>query len=118
MKNFEDMDNKEFAFACLDELKKAGKLNTATLATMTNPSVCHDLFHSSHFPVLLEVPNECSDEELRSLCHVGNKRRYYQNRITAEGRTFVVTKHWYGPGRSMPDNRTPFLEWVSALTKN
>lgn len=50
MKNFEDMDNKEFAFTCLDELEKAGKLNTAALATMTNPGVCHDLFHSSHFP--------------------------------------------------------------------
>lgn len=58
MKNFEDMDNKEFAFACLDELKKAGKLNTATLTTMTNPSVCHDLFHSSHFPVLKYRVNE------------------------------------------------------------
>lgn len=39
MKNFEDMDNKEFAFACLDELKKAGKLNTTALATMTNSGV-------------------------------------------------------------------------------
>lgn len=117
MKNFEDMSNKDFAFACLEKLKSQGKLTSATLALLTDPDQCHDRFHcSSGFAVLMEVPANCSDEELKKLCHFGAKRRYYQDRFTADGRTFVVVNHWYGPNRTMPDNRTPFMDWVNSVT--
>ena len=112
----EELCNKEFAFCCLNRLKAAGKLTAPVLRTLTDAEACRRLFRcSGGFPVLMEVPAGCSGEELTQLCHFSGKRRYYQDRFLADGRTFVVVNHWYGPNRSMPDNRTPFLDWVTAL---
>lgn len=116
MKNFEDMNNKQFVFACLDKLKNAGKLTDGVLAVLTSGDECHNRFHcSGGFAILMEVPTGCSEDELRKLCHFGAKRRYYQDRYMIGTRTFVIENHWYGPGKTMPDNRTPFLEWVNSL---
>jgi hypothetical protein len=40
------------------------------------------------------------------------RQRFYKDKIYVVGRAFVVSNHWYGPGKSMPDNRTPFMQWV------
>ena len=39
-------------------------------------------------------------------------QRYYKNIITIYGKSYVPMNHWYGPGKSKPNNRTPFLSWV------
>ena len=112
-----NMKNKEFAFACLHRLQETGALTEAALAHLTDPEACRREFcMSSGFAVLLEVPAHCGSEQLTALCHAGAKRRYYQDLFRHGERTFVVVNHWYGPGRSMPDNRTPFLQWVERLT--
>ena len=111
------LENKAFAFACLGRLRQADCLTEPVLALLTDPEACRRQFHcSSGFSVLLEVPAGCGEDELRRLCHTGAKRRYYQERFRVGAREFVVVNHWYGPGRAMPDNRTPFLAWVEALT--
>lgn len=50
------------------------------------------------FNGIKEVPEELS--------------RYYKDKIIVGSRAFVVSNHWYGPNKSMKDNRTPFMEWV------
>ena len=116
MKNFAEMANREFAFACLNALKREGRLTEAALALLTDTAQCRERFRCG-FAILLEVPGGCGENELRTLCHISGKRRYYQERFCVNGRTFVITNHWYGPHRSMPDNRTPFMEWVLMQAK-
>ena len=112
---FEGMSNKEFALACINLLKEHKKLTEQVLDILTNQKECNDRFNCSGFPVLKQVPRDCNKKELRELCHSGAKLRYYQERIEVNGYAFVVTNHWYGRNMSMPDNRTPFLEWVISL---
>ena len=108
------LENKQFAYACLNLMQEHGLLDDATINTLTSIEACQHLFHcSSKFAVLQEVPLNCSEADLYSYCHdCTGKQRYYKGKITAAKRTFVVTNHWYGPNKSMPDNRTPFLGWV------
>lgn len=114
----EQMKNREFVFACLHRLQAAGALTETVLALLTDPETCRREFcMSSGFAVLQEVPSHCGAEQLTALCHVGTKRRYYQEVFRHGERAFVAVNHWYGPGRSMPDNRTPFLRWVEGLTE-
>lgn len=116
MKNFEEMNNKQFIFACLDKLKSSEKLTDNVISILTNGEECHKRFNcSGGFSVLMEVPTYCNENELIDLCHFSGKRRYYQDRYWIGTRLFVVENHWYGPNKSMPDNRTPFLEWVNSL---
>ena len=112
----QNMKNKEFVFACLHRLQQAGALTEGVLAVLTDPEACRREFcMSGGFAVLLEVPPHCTEEQLKELCHVGAKRRYYQDRFRHGERVFAAVNHWYGPGRSMPDNRTPFLQWAERL---
>lgn len=118
MKKFEDMNNKEFIFSCLNKLKNANKLTENVISVLTSSDECHNRFNcSSGFAILMEVPTNCTEDELRKLCSFAGIRRYYQDRYVIDGRTFVVENHWYGPNKSNPDNRTPFLIWVNSLTK-
>jgi len=110
-----EMSNKSFAFTCLNQVKEAGGFTETVLQILTSAASCRDWFRCSGFAVLMEVPAGCSEAELRKMCHFAGRRRYYQDRFETGGRTFVVSNHWYGPGRSMPDNRTPFLEWVRRI---
>lgn len=115
MIDHEKLDNKKFAYCCLNFLKEKGCLNEAEVRILTNEDECKRLFCCSKFPILSEVSlkgtmadSDCYDEH--------GRQRFYKDRIYANGRAFVVSNHWYGPNKSMPDNRTPFLQWVLEKT--
>lgn len=116
MIDFERLDNKKFAYSCLALLIKKSCLSEAEIRILTSENECKRLFCCSKFPILSEVPvngvledADCYDDH--------GRQRYYKEKILANGRTFVVSNHWYGPGKSMADNRTPFLQWVLEKTK-
>jgi hypothetical protein len=116
MINFERLDNKKFAYSCLNLLNEKGSLTEAEIQILASEEVCKRLFCCSKFPVLSEVSlhgqlevADCYDER--------GRQRFYKEKIYADGRAFVVSNHWYGPGKSMPDNRSPFLQWVLEKTK-
>lgn len=116
MINFERLDNKKFAYSCLNLLKDKGCLTEEMIQILTDEEECKRLFCFSKFPILSEVSlqgplenADCYDER--------GRQRFYKEKIYAAGRAFVVSNHWYGPGKSMPDNRTPFLQWVLEKTK-
>lgn len=109
MEDFEKLTNKKFAYACLDLLKKKGRLNEPEIRILTNEDQCKKLFCCSKFPVLSEVTINDSLADADCYDDYG-RQRYYKEKIEAEGRAFVVSNHWYGPGKSMSDNRTPFLQ--------
>ncbi|MBE6824326.1 MAG: hypothetical protein E7513_03155 [Ruminococcaceae bacterium] len=116
MTDYEKMSNKEFAFSLLGKMNNAGALTDSVLNILTNADECQRRFCcSSGFAVLMEVPSDCSDAELKKLCYFGDKRRYYQDRFVVGKCTFVVENHWYGPNKSNADNRTPFLNWVNSI---
>ena len=111
MVNLEILDNKEFAFGCLNLLIEKGCLNETDIRILTSESECKWIFSCSKFPILSEVSPigvlvdaDCYDER--------GRQRFYKEKIYVSGHAFVVSNHWYGPGKSRPDNRTPFLEWV------
>lgn len=108
---FEKMANKKFAYSCIELLNKKGCLKRETLQILTSEDECKRLFNCSKFPILSEVSpgngfndDDCYDEH--------GRQRYYKEKVYADGRAFIVSNHWYGPNKSMPDNRTPFLAWV------
>lgn len=112
----ENFDNKQFAFHCLNLLKNSGNLNSKTLNILTNAELCKKYFSaSSNFAVLKKVQLNISKDELKECCSVNGRLRYYQNLFIINSEAYVVTNHWYGPGKSMPDNRTPFLRWVENI---
>lgn len=116
MDSLERMPNKQFAFKCLQLLINNNKLDDKALHLLTNEDECQRLFQcSGKFTILNEIPLNCSDEELKvHCCDNTGRRRYYKEKIFISGRAFVVTNHWYGPEKSMSDNRTPFLRWVKS----
>lgn len=112
--SYESMDNKTFAYSILRKLLDEGKLDSTTLSILCNPDECKRLFcFSGKFSVLKEVSPMCTAEELDKVCYDGAKRqRYYKDVIVVGARGYVVCNHWYGPNKTMPDNRTPFLQWA------
>jgi hypothetical protein len=111
MQEFERLDNKKFAYSCLNAMKNKGCLNDAEIQILTNEELCKRFFSCSKFPILSEVSlnglleeSDCYDEH--------GRQRYYKDKVYIMNRAFVVSNHWYGPNKSMPDNRTPFLNWV------
>ena len=118
MKKIEELDNKKFAFKCLDVLKEVNCLNDSTLNILTNTELCKRYFcFSSGFSVLKKVPKNISGDELKEFCSINGRQRYYQDLYFIGTEKYVVVNHWYGPGKSMPDNRTPFYNWVCNMTK-
>lgn len=116
MKHLHELKNKEFIFTCLNTLKDTNKLTPEVLSLLTDPDRCFDIFNcKSRLAILMEIPTNISESALKDLCYFGNHRRYYPDRFTVGNRTFVVTNHWYGPNRSNPDNRTPFMNWFISL---
>lgn len=53
--NFELLNNKKFAYSCLDLLKEKGQLSQSEIQILTNEDECKRLFCCSKFPVLSEV---------------------------------------------------------------
>ena len=111
MVDFEKQVNKKFAYSCLELLKSRGCLNEDVINILTSEDECKRLFNCSKFPILSEVglegqleDGDCYDEH--------GRQRFYKEKIYVDGRAFVISNHWYGPNKSMPDNRTPFLQWV------
>jgi hypothetical protein len=76
---------------------------------------CKRLFCYSKFSILSEVPLQSELKDAECYGERG-RQRFYKEKIYAF-RAFVVSNHWYGPGKSMPDNRTSFLQWVLEKTK-
>lgn len=113
IKSLSEMANKKFIFTCLDLLKNSGKLNEKNLQILTNKDYCSAKF-LCRFSVLSEVPlsGEISPDYYND--NTG-RRRYYPERYFIGKRAFIVTNHWYGPEKSNPDNRTPFIQWVGDL---
>lgn len=111
MDNLVRLTNKEFAYSCIELLNAKSHLKKEELKILTNEDDCKMLFNCSKFSILSEVKLE--GELGYSDCYDENaKQRYYKEKIYADDRAFIVSNHWYGPNKSMPDNRTPFLLWV------
>lgn len=109
MIDFESLNNKKFAYSCLALLKEKSCLNGTEILILTSEDACKRLFNCSKYSILSEVPRDsrlvdadCYDEH--------GRQRFYKDKIFADDRAFVVSNHWYGPKKSMPDNRTPFLQ--------
>jgi hypothetical protein len=115
-KNFESMPNKQFAYSCLQLIASNNKLDASVMNILTNEDECRERFQcSGKLAVLKEVPLKCCDEELTTYCYDRNGRqRYYKEQIFVIGKAYVVTNHWYGPDKTMPENRTPFLMWIKS----
>ena len=113
--DFKSLSNKQFAYQCIQLLKEHGRLDDRNINILTDPEICRRMFLcSGSFPILQEVPIGSSDEELTSYCYDGTGRqRYYKDIIEIGNKGYVITNHWYGPDRSMPDNRSPFETWVT-----
>ena len=116
MIDYESLKNKKFAYACLNLLKEKGALNEAVINILTNKEECKRIFYCSGFPVLLEVSLN-GPEEYVECYDKRDKIRFYKEKIFINGRAFILSNHWYGPNKSMPDNRTPFLQWVLEKVK-
>ncbi len=112
--NLSDMPNKQFAFACINMLLDAGKLDEHTLRLLMDSEECKERFHCVRSTAILKtIPNHCSESELTKQCNDGtNQSRYYKAPISINGQDYIITNYWYGANTRMPDNRTPFMEWV------
>lgn len=107
------MTNKQFIFTCLNMLNKAGRLTEKNINLLSNRDYCSTNFLCP-FAILSEVP---------TLGEISNKyyndnsghRRYYPERYVMGEKAYIVTNHWYGPKKSNPDNRTPFMQYVMNL---
>ena len=97
-------------FSCLDVLKESDRLNDRNIAKLTNRDFCSSEFFCG-FSVLTEVPivGKVSGDYYNDN---SGHRRYYPNKFIIRGKAYIVTNHWYGPQKSNPDNRTPFMQWV------
>lgn len=119
IENLEKLPNKQFAYSCIQLLKNKNVIKGVVLNNLIDGEQCHNLFScSSGFPILLEVKGNLTKEELNNHCHDSNGRqRYYKEVVEINNKYYVITNHWYGPNKSMQDNRTPFLLWVQSITK-
>lgn len=107
----EQCSNMEFSFACIDILSCADKLDDKTLSLLADKEACHSKFCCSGFAVLNEVSPTLPVSNAQRQDGTG-RIRYYKEKVFVGKRAFIITNHWYGPNMSMPDNRTPFLQWV------
>lgn len=106
----EELNNKRFAFKCIELLQENDALDNETINILTDKDLCREKFCCSGFPILSEVSfdGELTDED----CTQNGRQRFYKSKIIIGNRAFVLSNHWYGPSQSMPDNRTPFQAWV------
>jgi len=104
------MSNKLFVFTCLKMLNKTGKLTEKNINLLSNKDYCRENFLCK-FAILSEVPalGEISSDYYNDN---SGRRRYYPEKYVIGEKYFIVTNHWYGPLKSNPDNRTPFMQWV------
>ena len=107
------MSNKPFIFTCLNMLNETGKLTEKNINLLSNRHYCSINFLCP-FAILYEVPTMgvISSEYYNDN---SGHRRYYPERYVIEEKAYIVTNHWYGPNKSNPDNRTPFMQWVMDL---
>lgn len=108
-----EMSNKQFVFTCLNMLNNAGKLTEKNINLLSDKDYCSSNFLCP-FAILSEVPTlgEISNDYYKDN---SGHRRYYPERYVIGEKAFIVTNHWYGPQKSNPDNRTPFMQWVMNL---
>lgn len=111
MMEYEKLTNKSFAFECLNLLIDNGLLSDSEIMILTDNDECKRLFNNTKFPVLLEVAQNHDLDDLDCYDELG-RQRFYKEKIFVNGRSFIITNHWYGPNKSVADNRTPFLRWV------
>jgi len=107
------MSNKKFIFTCLNMLTKEGKLTEKNIDLLSDRDYCSTKFLCRfailcEVPLLGEIPNEYYNDN-------SGRRRYYPERYVIEKKAYIVTNHWYGPNKSNPDNRTPFMNWLMNL---
>lgn len=109
------MPNKQFIFTSLNILNKAGKLTEKNINLLSNRDYCSGNFVCpfailSEVPTLGDIPNEYYNDN-------SGRRRYYPEKYIIGKKAYIVTNHWYGPKKSNPDNRTPFIQWVMNLVE-
>ncbi len=111
MINFESLSNKKFALTLMKELIKQNALSDKDINILTNEDECKRLFDCSKFAILSEVSRfgELNEEDY---CDKSGRSRYYQEKVLIGNKAYIVTNHWYGPNKSMKDNRTLFLKWA------
>lgn len=103
------LENQAFAETIMQIAEKYQVLSDEDIALLVNYPKCHDMFSSE-----LEIIRETgiSEEELRETATESSRLRYYINRYyMLNGRTFIVTNHWYREDSSKNNNRTPFFNW-------
>ena len=107
MKEVLKLKNKDFAFHCLEQLKKCSNISYEKMARLTNKSFCKDKF-DMNYPVLQEVNYVGSINSEMFLDHAGN-RRYYPDTININDKRYIVCNDWYYGGTR--DTRSAFAIW-------
>ena len=109
--DYTKLSNKKFAYEMLDLLIIENKLTEEEINLLTNAELCRSHFGCIKFPILSEVhvnsileEGDCYDDS--------GRQRFYKDKFIIKDRAFIITNHWYGPNKSMNDNRTPFQNWV------
>lgn len=110
----EGLRNETFAITCIKELFASSKMNGSLLNILLNKEACERFIQAKYRNAILkEVDPQISYSDLKIACLNGTSiPRYYDTIIFWDNRAFIVTNYWYGPTTRMPDNRTPFLQWI------
>lgn len=107
-----ELENKQFAFACMRLLENAGATTSENLAKLQEPVFCKREF-DMQFPILKNVAESEIGEIDRLVRDGDGRQRYYKQVIRLGQGEYVVTNDWYGLGKTKRDTRTPFLSWIS-----
>lgn len=119
MQEIEKLNNKDFAFYCIELLIKNDELDKESIRILKDENECKKLFSSAKFAILHEISKSSEDNEQECYDEYG-RQRFYKENINFGDRKFLISNHWYGPGKCLPDNRSPFQKWVmkKAYQKN
>ncbi|ARK20940.1 hypothetical protein [Sporosarcina ureae] len=105
--------NKQYAYALFQKLIEKKCLSDGDINLLIDAERCKLSFCCSNVPILSEVSVEGPLQKKDCYDNYG-RQRFYKEKVIINSRAFVITNHWYGPGKSMPDNRTPFEHWALA----
>lgn len=109
--NLSELENRDFAFACIDLLAKRGLTPEIDANTLLNPSFCKTRFGST-FAILQDVTGH-NARDIDLMTKDGKGRRRYYDRVFRVGqKDYIVMNDWYGKSKSPRDNRSPFLNWL------
>lgn len=107
-----ELNNKAFAFECINILQKSKLLSEVNLCKLTDKKLASQLFKNS-FPILVEIElDEGKEGYENQFKDIKGYSRYYTERIDINGKRFAITNNWYYGGEKDADTRTPFVNWI------